>query len=74
MELIDARGPGHALESEEGRCAADAALRTEGLVVNPVYTAKALPALRLARDEPVAVFWHTGGLLATIAAATGQPL
>jgi 1-aminocyclopropane-1-carboxylate deaminase/D-cysteine desulfhydrase-like pyridoxal-dependent ACC family enzyme len=74
VELIDARGPGHALESEEGRCAADAALRTEGLVVDPVYTAKALPALRLARDEPVAVFWHTGGLLATIAAATGQPL
>ena len=74
LEVVDARGPGHAQESEEGRRAADDALRTEGLVVDPVYTAKALPALRLARDEPVAVFWHTGGLLAAIAAAGGQPL
>jgi D-cysteine desulfhydrase len=74
VELVDARGPGHALESEDGRRAAESALRTEGLVLDPVYTAKALPALRLARDEPVAVFWHTGGLLAAIAAAGGQPV
>jgi 1-aminocyclopropane-1-carboxylate deaminase/D-cysteine desulfhydrase-like pyridoxal-dependent ACC family enzyme len=74
VELVDARGPGHAVESEDGRLAAGAALRAEGLVVDPVYTAKALPALRLARDEPVPVFWHTGGLLGAIAAATGQPL
>jgi 1-aminocyclopropane-1-carboxylate deaminase/D-cysteine desulfhydrase-like pyridoxal-dependent ACC family enzyme len=74
VELLDARGPGHALESEDGRQAADLALRTEGLVLDPVYTAKALPALRLARAEPVAVFWHTGGLLAAIAAAAGRPL
>ncbi len=74
VELVDARGPGHGRESEDGRQAADAALRTEGLVVDPVYTAKALPALRLATDEPTVVFWHTGGLLATMAAAAGQPL
>jgi 1-aminocyclopropane-1-carboxylate deaminase/D-cysteine desulfhydrase-like pyridoxal-dependent ACC family enzyme len=73
-ELIDVRGPGHGLASADGRQAADAALRTEGLLFDPVYTAKALPTLRLARDEPVAVFWHTGGLLATIASAAGQPL
>ena len=42
------------------------ALRTEGLVLDPVYTAKALAVLlRLldpASKKPV-VFWHTGGLL-----------
>ena len=42
--------------------------RTEGLFVDPVYTAKALSALidhartgRLDPEEPV-LFWHTGGL------------
>ena len=67
VELVDARGPGHGLASEEGRQAADAALRTEGLVVDPVYTAKALAALRRTTGEPVVVFWHTGGLLGAIA-------
>jgi 1-aminocyclopropane-1-carboxylate deaminase/D-cysteine desulfhydrase-like pyridoxal-dependent ACC family enzyme len=71
VELVDARGPGHALESEDGRHAADMALRTEGLVVDPVYTAKALAALRRITDEPAAVFWHTGGLLAAITAPAG---
>jgi D-cysteine desulfhydrase len=71
VQLIDARGPGHGLASEEGRHAADAALRTEGLVVDPVYTAKALAALRRTADEPVVVFWHTGGLLGAIAEVPG---
>jgi len=74
VELVDARGPGHGLASEEGRQAADAALRTEGLVVDPVYTAKALAALRRTTDEPVVVFWHTGGLpgaLATVPTTAG---
>lgn len=75
VELVDARGPGHGLASEEGRQAADAALRTEGLVVDPVYTAKALAELRRATDEPVVVFWHTGGLpgaLATVPGTAGR--
>jgi 1-aminocyclopropane-1-carboxylate deaminase/D-cysteine desulfhydrase-like pyridoxal-dependent ACC family enzyme len=71
VELVDARGPGHGLASAEGRQAADAALRTEGLVVDPVYTAKALAALRRTADEPVVVFWHTGGLLGAIAGVPG---
>jgi 1-aminocyclopropane-1-carboxylate deaminase/D-cysteine desulfhydrase-like pyridoxal-dependent ACC family enzyme len=74
VELADARGPGHGLASAGGREAADAALRTEGLVVDPVYTAKAMATLREVTDEPVVVFWHTGGLLGAIAAAAGQPL
>ncbi len=66
LELADARGPGFGLPSADGESAARVALRTEGLVLDPVYTAKALAVLlRLldpASTRPV-VFWHTGGLL-----------
>jgi D-cysteine desulfhydrase len=43
------------------------AARTEGLVLDPVYTAKAFAVLlRMVEDGPPGplVFWHTGGLLA----------
>ena len=45
LKLTDARGPGHGVPSTEGLVAADLALRTEGLVLDPVYSAKALGAL-----------------------------
>ena len=41
-------------------------MRTEGLMVDPVYTAKALAQVPPGR--PV-VFWHTGGVLDAVAAA-----
>jgi D-cysteine desulfhydrase len=67
VTLVDARGPGFGLPSAEGEAAAQVALRTEGLVLDPVYTAKAFAVvLRMADDGhpgPL-VFWHTGGLLA----------
>jgi 1-aminocyclopropane-1-carboxylate deaminase/D-cysteine desulfhydrase-like pyridoxal-dependent ACC family enzyme len=69
VELVDARGPGHRLASDDGRQAADVALRTEGLVLDSVYTAKALATVRRAADDPVVVYWHTGGLLGAFAAA-----
>ncbi len=69
IQLVDARGLGHGVASAAGERAADTALRTEGLVVDPVYTAKALAVLRRLADEHSAVFWHTGGLLDAIAAA-----
>jgi len=47
-------------------------MRTEGLVLDPVYTAKALAALRRVADEPMVVFWHTGGMLKAIAATAGE--
>jgi 1-aminocyclopropane-1-carboxylate deaminase/D-cysteine desulfhydrase-like pyridoxal-dependent ACC family enzyme len=71
VELVDARGPGHGLASEDGRQAAEVALRAEGLVLDPVYTAKAVATLSRAADDPVVVYWHTGGLLGAFAAATG---
>lgn len=68
IHIHDARGPGHGLPSAEGGRAAAVALRTEGLILDPVYTAKALgalPAIRERCGEPdlTTVFWHTGGLL-----------
>jgi D-cysteine desulfhydrase len=65
--VVDARGPGHALPSAAGDRAAALALQHAGLVLDPVYTAKALAALpEVVLDGP-AVFWHTGGLLDAVA-------
>ena len=72
VELIDARGPGHGLASAAGDQAAHLALRAEGLVLDPVYSAKALAAVpAVVGDEP-ALFWHTGGLLDAVAGLMGS--
>jgi D-cysteine desulfhydrase len=69
IRLVDARGPGHGVESPGGAKAAQLALTTTGLVLDPVYTAKALAALpdilgdRRADPDLTTIFWHTGGLL-----------
>jgi 1-aminocyclopropane-1-carboxylate deaminase/D-cysteine desulfhydrase-like pyridoxal-dependent ACC family enzyme len=71
--VTDARGPGHGLPSPAGMRAAEQAMRTEGLMVDPVYTAKALAVVGtqdLAGAEAV-VFWHTGGVLDAVALASG---
>ena len=66
VTVVDARGPGHGLPSPDGLAAAERAMRTEGLMLDPVYTAKALALAP--RGRPV-VFWHTGGVLDAVAAA-----
>ena len=60
-------GERYGLVTEAGNEALKLAARTEALLLDPVYSAKAMSALiahiregRLARDEPV-VFIHTGG-------------
>ena len=70
VTVIDARGPGHGLPSPDGMAAAEQAMRTEGLMVDPVYTAK---ALALALPGRSLVFWHTGGVLDVVAAAEIAP-
>lgn len=67
----DVRGPGHGLPSAEGTAAAELAMRTEGLMVDPVYTAKALSLLASKPGTGPVVFWHTGGLLDVVAEAEG---
>jgi len=59
--VADARGPGHGLPSPEGTAAAEQAMRTEGLMVDPVYTAKALALVPRRAEGGNVVFWHTGG-------------
>ena len=66
VTVVDARGPGHGLPSPDGLAAAGQAMRTEGLMLDPVYTAKALA--HTPKAGPV-VFWHTGGVLDVVAAA-----
>ena len=72
VELVDARGPGHGLASPAGETAAGLALRHAGLVLDPVYTAKALAVLPTAVPHGPALFWHTGGLLDAVAAIMGR--
>ncbi len=69
----DHYGAGYGAPTPESAEAIILAARTEGLVLDPVYTAKALAALRTwvgdGRIEPGArvVFWHTGGAPALFA-------
>jgi 1-aminocyclopropane-1-carboxylate deaminase/D-cysteine desulfhydrase-like pyridoxal-dependent ACC family enzyme len=67
--VTDARGPGHGLPSPEGTAVAELAMRTEGLMVDPVYTAKALALLPRYAGGGNVVFWHTGGGLDNVARA-----
>jgi 1-aminocyclopropane-1-carboxylate deaminase/D-cysteine desulfhydrase-like pyridoxal-dependent ACC family enzyme len=71
VQVLDARGPGHGLASREGDAAAAVALRCEGLVLDPVYTAKAMAVVPSVAAEGPTVFWHTGGLFDAVAALLG---
>ncbi|HLJ07379.1 MAG TPA: pyridoxal-phosphate dependent enzyme, partial [Acidimicrobiia bacterium] len=65
-------GPGYGKPSSEGDEAAELALRTEALILDPVFTAKAMAALvaeaRAGRLPGPVVFLHTGGTPAALAA------
>jgi D-cysteine desulfhydrase len=65
-------GPGYGKASPEGDEAALLAARAEGLVLDPVFTAKAMAALvaeaRAGRLAGPVVFLHTGGTPAALAA------
>ena len=64
-------GPGYGKASPEGDEATLLAARTEGLVLDPVFTAKAMAALiaeaRAGRLSGPVVFLHTGGTPAALA-------
>lgn len=69
VEVLDARGPGFGIASAQGAEAARLAVRTEGLLLDPVYTAKAFAALLelvTAGVRGPSVFIHTGGLPAAL--------
>jgi 1-aminocyclopropane-1-carboxylate deaminase/D-cysteine desulfhydrase-like pyridoxal-dependent ACC family enzyme len=78
--LVDGAGPGYGQVFPGNREAIRAALRTAGLLLDPVYTSKAFAALRelvAAGTIPTAdtvVFLHTGGLPALFAPAYERAL
>ena len=68
-------GPGYAIPTQEGKDAILLCARSEGLILDPVYTGKAMAGLidlarkgEIGRGRPV-VFWHTGGSPALFACA-----
>lgn len=71
MHVIDGyQGEGYGIPSAAMREAVELAARTEGLLLDPVYSGKAMAALighvrrgKFAREQTV-VFWHTGGTAA----------
>jgi len=69
VDVRDARGPGYGLPSPEGVAAARLAAETEGLLLDPVFTAKAFAVLvsmvQGGLDAP-AVFVHTGGVASVV--------
>ena len=72
VEVVDARGPGHGVASAGGgRRGRGRHCACAGLVLDPVYTAKALAVLPSAAPDGPALFWHTGGLLDAVAGLLG---
>jgi D-cysteine desulfhydrase family pyridoxal phosphate-dependent enzyme len=71
LELADHTGPRYAAITEECRAAVRLAARTEGLVLDPVYTGKAMAGLvhgvKEGRLGGTILFWHTGGAPALFA-------
>jgi D-cysteine desulfhydrase len=73
----DQVGDGYASPTDAGREALQLAARSEGLVLDPVYTGKAMAALIAARRDgrlgagDRVVFLHTGGLPALFAGSYG---
>ena len=68
--LDEYTGAGYGVPSAQGDEATGLLARTEGVILDPVYTAKAMAALidwirkgRLTENDNV-LFWHTGGQLA----------
>jgi L-cysteate sulfo-lyase len=70
-------GPGYGLSSDGSAAAAALLARTEGILVDPVYTAKGLAGLidhvrSGALDGQRVVFWHGGGLPALFEPELGR--
>jgi len=71
VDVRDLRGPGFGVASAEDRVSADLARRHEGLLLDDYYGAKAMTLFRnvVAAGAPTpAIFWHTGGIVAALAA------
>jgi 1-aminocyclopropane-1-carboxylate deaminase/D-cysteine desulfhydrase-like pyridoxal-dependent ACC family enzyme len=69
-------GPGYGVPSREAQVALELVARTEGILLEPTYTAKAMAGLvdhirrGIVRPGARVVFLHTGGLPGLFAGAT----
>lgn len=70
MVLDQFIGEGYGIDTRESVSAMELLARTEGIILDPVYTSKAMAALvewvrqgKLTEEDTV-LFWHTGGQLA----------
>jgi D-cysteine desulfhydrase len=73
VDIRDCRGAGFGLASHDDHVSGQLALRHEGLLLDDYYGAKAMTLFRsLLADgaQTPAVFWHTGGVAAALAALT----
>jgi D-cysteine desulfhydrase len=71
VDVRDCRGPGFGVASAADRVSSRLALEREGLLLDDYYGAKAMTLLRsllTADPQAPAVFWHTGGVPAALAA------
>lgn len=71
VHVRDLRGAGFGVASSEDRVSAGLALKHEGLLLDDYYGAKSMTLLRMllsADAATPAVFWHTGGVVAALAA------
>jgi D-cysteine desulfhydrase len=66
-------GPGYGIPTFESNATLRRLARTEGILLDPVYTAKAMTAcLDLIREDPKpTLFWHTGGQMALFDLSAG---
>jgi D-cysteine desulfhydrase len=75
VDVRDCRGAGFGIASVADQVTSRLALEHEGLLLDDYYGAKAMTLFRtlLAADaETPAVFWHTGGIAAALAALAGS--
>jgi D-cysteine desulfhydrase len=73
VDVRDLRGAGFGIASDHDRSSAKLALTYEALLLDEYYGAKSMTLFRtlLAGGSPTpAVFWHTGGVVAALAALT----
>jgi D-cysteine desulfhydrase len=73
VDVRDCRGAGFGLASHDDHVSGQLALRHEGLLLDDYYGAKAMTLFRSLLADGVqtpAVFWHTGGVAAALAALT----
>ena len=76
LTIVDARGPGFGVASPADRAAADLVLRTEGVLLDDTYGAKAAKvAMEHVGADPArpTLLWLTGGLVSALSHVSEIP-